>query len=78
MAVCVKRLFFPRMENPEWLVEWIEANLLLGVSKIFIYVLHVHRNIAEVLDLYYLKGKLPSLQEVIYQVSKVILGENVK
>ena len=52
----MKRLFNPRLENVEPLVEWVESNLILGVSKIFIYVLHVHPNVAKVLDYYWRKG----------------------
>ena len=49
-------MFMPFQENVKPLIEWIEANLLLGVTKIFVYVLHVHPNIIKVLNHYWQQG----------------------
>ena len=49
-------MFMPVQQNVKPLIEWIEANILMGVTKIFVYVLHVHPNIIQVLDYYWQQG----------------------
>lgn len=56
-GVCVKHLDF--MENQSLLItEWIEALLLVGVDKIFIYVIELHPNMMKTLSFYERKGKV--------------------
>ena len=56
-GLCVKATFFP--ETPELQVaEWIEANLMLGASKIIIYILYVSELMMKILKDYERKGKV--------------------
>ena len=51
VCVCVKPFDFPADISP-WMVEWIEANKLLGAEKIVIYVYVWHPNVKKVLEYY--------------------------
>lgn len=51
-AICTRSLFFPKEDVFQLLIEWIEMNLALGVSKILVYVLNVGPKIQAVLDYY--------------------------
>jgi hypothetical protein len=55
-AVCVKMLDFPYSDESVRAVEWIELVRLLGANKIFLYTLHVHKNMTKVFRYYEERG----------------------
>ncbi|KAL5286678.1 hypothetical protein ACFFRR_007971 [Megaselia abdita] len=57
-AVCVKGLSFQYNDQSVILIEWLEYLFSMGVSKVFIYVLHVHANMWKVLQYYDSIGKI--------------------
>eukprot|EP00094_Tigriopus_californicus_P003615 TCALIF_03477-PA protein Name:"Protein of unknown function" AED:0.06 eAED:0.07 QI:50/0.75/0.4/1/1/1/5/0/469 len=57
-AICTRTLFFPKDEVFPLLMEWIEMNLALGVSKILVYILNVGPKIQTVLEYYKNMGVL--------------------
>lgn len=56
-AVCVKHSNFKSDESMK-IIEWIEILLLLGVNKIFIYVIKLHPNMIKTLTYYETLGKV--------------------
>ncbi|XP_066959543.1 uncharacterized protein [Macrobrachium rosenbergii] len=55
-AVCVKGLDFPGTDLSVRITEWLELLFLLGVSKVFMYDIEVHPNVAKVLNYYEKQG----------------------
>lgn len=60
-AVCVKGLDFPENDVARSLVEWLEANRLLGADEFFVYVYSIHPNTQRVLDYYAARGLLHAI-----------------
>lgn len=56
-AVCVKQLEFVDDETMK-IIEWIEILLIMGVDKIFIYVIKLHPNMMRALKYYESRGKI--------------------
>lgn len=56
-AVCAKDLDFMD-DQTSMIVEWIEALSLLGVDKIFVYVIKIHPNMMRTLKFYESRGKV--------------------
>ena len=50
-AICHKELRFSRDLNIR-LIEWLELLRILGVSKVFFYIMSVHKNMERVLNYY--------------------------
>jgi Glycosyltransferase family 92 len=57
-GVCVKNVMFPFEDNSIRFIEWIELQLAMGASQIYLYVMDLHPNIEKVFKYYETQGKI--------------------